>query len=812
MYYSTIGLLAILVLLIESHNILFSAGGALDKPVWKVYRKFLFAVLAYYIVDVLWGLFEAGKLAALLFADTTVYFAVMSVGVLFWVQFTVTYLEEKNDYGQLLTAAGYLVAGFIAILTVVNIFAPVLFTVDEKCVYHALPGRYIILASQILLLLLISGYAAFDLRSDPEKSKTRYWALALFGLIMAVFLFFQLLFPYLPLYSMAYLLGTCLLRTFVVKDADEKYRHSLEQADQVREMKDTIVSLLDNMPGMTFTKDAETGVYLACNQAFADYAGKESPADVIGLAAGEIFDEETARQFDGEDKITLTMDEPYIFYEEVLDAAGNRRQLQTTKLKYVNFNGQLCVLGMCQDVTNMVSVQREKATTREDYEKAKNTSIIYSHISHALTRGFTVLYYVNLDTEEFTEYRNDEENDTLNESRHGWHFFELFRNEAGERVHPDDRPALLNRMKRKTLEAALDENQTFVTTFRLMTKNGERFYSMKVSRAEDDDRSIILGLTDVHDHMRQSLEALQAKEEQIAYARMNALTGDYLCVYIVDPNTGRYREVSAAQNYAGFTQAKEGEDFFTATREAAKKFNHPDDLNRFLSTFTWENVKAEIERRGIFSVSYRLMKGDQPRYAQLKAAMVEEKEGARLIVGINDIDAQVRQEEEYVKRMALARINVNIDPLTGVKNRHAYLQAEERLDSRMKEQRAPEFAVILLDLNDLKKVNDTAGHNAGDQYIQDACKIICDTFKHSPVFRVGGDEFVVISQGDDYAHIDELMAQMDERNAKARQTGGIVIACGMAKNENDPCVGTVFDRADQRMYENKSALKSTKGG
>ena len=82
MYYSAIGLLAIIVLLIVNHDILLNRGDAFRAPAWKVYRRFLFAVLVYYITDVLWGILEDRKLAALLFADTTVYFAAMAAAVL----------------------------------------------------------------------------------------------------------------------------------------------------------------------------------------------------------------------------------------------------------------------------------------------------------------------------------------------------------------------------------------------------------------------------------------------------------------------------------------------------------------------------------------------------------------------------------------------------------------------------------------------------------------------------------------------------------------------------------------------------------
>ncbi|MBQ9517708.1 MAG: diguanylate cyclase [Eubacterium sp.] len=74
--------------------------------------------------------------------------------------------------------------------------------------------------------------------------------------------------------------------------------------------------------------------------------------------------------------------------------------------------------------------------------------------------------------------------------------------------------------------------------------------------------------------------------------------------------------------------------------------------------------------------------------------------------------------------------------------------------------------------------------------------------------RVGGNEFAVISQSEDYERIDELIKTVSEHNAAADASGGIVIACGMAKYDNEPCVAPVFERADQNMYDNKNTLKN----
>ncbi len=97
---------------------------------------------------------------------------------------------------------------------------------------------------------------------------------------------------------------------------------------------------------------------------------------------------------------------------------------------------------------------------------------------------------------------------------------------------------------------------------------------------------------------------------------------------------------------------------------------------------------------------------------------------------------------------------------------------------------------------------------SGDQYLCDASRTICDTFPHSPVYRIGGDEFAVISQGRDYEKIEELIGKIHNHNMDVKRNGGVIIACGMARLEDDPCVAAVFERADQNMYENKKELKA----
>jgi len=438
----------------------------------------------------------------------------------------------------------------------------------------------------------------------------------------------------------------------------------------------------------------------------------------------------------------------------------------------------------------------------------REQNTIITNIASALASEYTDLYYVNMDTDELIEFHGDEKTGELVEVRRSNDFFYGCRRDVKLFVHPDDQDYFVKCMDRGFLYNAFKKSRIFEMIYRRKIGDDFSYVQMRVTRVSPELPFVVLAVSDIDELMKKRKIEERMMEERIIYARLHAITGNFIVIYVVDPLTDNYREFSATQVYDdSFGQAKEGSDFFGTVRRVSHEFNHPADLDRFLTIFTKENVMAEIEKNGTFSFGYRLMVEGRPTHVQMKAAMVEEKEGPRLIVGLNNIDAQVRQEEEMERRLIKAQDLANIDALTGVRNKHAYFEAESKLDRKIEDKTNDPFAVVMMDMNDLKLINDTQGHQAGDEYIRQVCKIVCDIFKHSPVYRVGGDEFVVIAQGEDYEQIDERIKDMADRNAKAKETGDIVIACGMSKFDNDESIANVFQRADHNMYANKNALK-----
>lgn len=157
------------------------------------------------------------------------------------------------------------------------------------------------------------------------------------------------------------------------------------------------------------------------------------------------------------------------------------------------------------------------------------------------------------------------------------------------------------------------------------------------------------------------------------------------------------------------------------------------------------------------------------------------------------------------------------DALTAVGNKGAYETGIREIQEKLNHPgEPPKFAIAIFDCDDLKLINDRYGHDKGDLYLKNASEIICQVFKNSPVYRIGGDEFAVILQGEDYENREEL-AKLFERKCEDTCMDGlndwwnqVRVSVGIAayKPQDDAYAEDVARRADKLMYENKHNRKA----
>ena len=155
------------------------------------------------------------------------------------------------------------------------------------------------------------------------------------------------------------------------------------------------------------------------------------------------------------------------------------------------------------------------------------------------------------------------------------------------------------------------------------------------------------------------------------------------------------------------------------------------------------------------------------------------------------------------------------DALTHVKNKAAYDKAMSVLDESIKNGNV-DFALVMIDLNSLKKINDQYGHEKGNAYIVGSCTIICMIYTHSPVFRIGGDEFVVLLENTDYKFRYELLealntsvdAYIARTDCEPWEKYSMAAGMGVFDSATDENTQAVFKRADEMMYKNKQRMKA----
>ena len=158
------------------------------------------------------------------------------------------------------------------------------------------------------------------------------------------------------------------------------------------------------------------------------------------------------------------------------------------------------------------------------------------------------------------------------------------------------------------------------------------------------------------------------------------------------------------------------------------------------------------------------------------------------------------------------------DALTGIRNKTAYDNEVRRIEWKMSSNEKLDFAIAMIDLNFLKRINDTFGHEQGNMAIKKLCYIVCHIFEHSPVFRIGGDEFVVLLENSDFEKRELLIQTFNKTleelasNEKLEPWEKVSASIGIAVYDSniDANVANVFKRADKAMYQRKKEMKAVR--
>lgn len=455
-------------------------------------------------------------------------------------------------------------------------------------------------------------------------------------------------------------------------------------------------------------------------------------------------------------------------------------------------------------VLNIDKQVREK----QEAEKVDQERNILNQIAASLAEHYDTLYYIDSRTGYFFEFSANGVFKDLGIPSEGADFFSECRKNLRNMIHPDDKDRVIKLFYKETVLLNLRSKRTVSITYRLIVHDEVRYYRTTQMWANDKVHLIFcVENVDAEISVEKKLKETQKKTvtyEQIA----QSLASKYDVIYYVDSSNGQYAEFTSNSIYGKLEVQEEGMDFFLGVIKNGETLLHPEDRERIYSVMQKDYLITALEDKKQYTIDYRLVIDGRTQYTRLTVTWSSDR--VHFIIGVENINDEVKKEKEQVKALSLANAMARRDELTGVKNKMAYHELEETVRSNIESGADEKFAIVVCDINNLKVVNDTQGHKAGDEYIRASCRLICNVFTHSRVFRIGGDEFVAFLGSGDFDDRAALMDKLYRTVLDNLKNGeGPVVAAGISDfdKQTDDKMSDVFERADRAMYAQKNRLK-----
>ena len=458
-------------------------------------------------------------------------------------------------------------------------------------------------------------------------------------------------------------------------------------------------------------------------------------------------------------------------------------------------------------VLGVKNIDAEVRQREKDRETARQKEI-YDQITASLAEQYDTLYYVDIATSTFVEISATDEYKKLNVPATGSDFFAESRRSIRKYVHPEDQPKVLKLHFKDVMLDNLKRRSAFSMTWRLVV-DGQVRHIRHTEIMARDKRHIIVCIENIDAEVQARIAQKEDREKSVTFTQIaERLASHFDLIYYIDCQSSKYAELSTKRKSGELRIQEEGEDFFAACWKNADRFVHAEDRERIRLFLDRDNLISQLEDRRQLTEDYRMIvDGGKTQYTRM--SVTYSSDHSHFIICVENREEDVRKENEHLAALSMANEMARRDELTHTKNKTAYHEMEAELQRQIEAGCDP-FGIVVCDINGLKTINDTEGHKAGDDYIKTSCMLICRIFHHSPVFRIGGDEFAVVLRGQDFENRTGLIASLRRQVEENIRIGeGPVVASGLAEFQpvSDRTVEDVFNRADTHMYAEKTRLK-----
>ena len=392
-------------------------------------------------------------------------------------------------------------------------------------------------------------------------------------------------------------------------------------------------------------------------------------------------------------------------------------------------------------VFGVINIDKE-VRHRELEQEIAHQKEIYNHITSSLAEQYDTLYYINIENGQYIEISSNDDYKKLNVPATGNDFFAESRRSIKKFVHPEDQDAITKLHYKDAMLANLKHRNSYSVAYRLVVNEQVKHIRLTEIMASDK-KHLIICIENIDEEVKASIELEHDQQRSLTYSQIaESLASHYDLIYYVDAQTDYYLEFATHKIYGELEIQERGGDFFRIAETNADRIIHAEDRERLKLFLNKDNLLTQLENNSQLVIDYRMIVGNEdPQFTRMTVSWSSDK--SHFIICIENREEYVKRENEQLQALNTANEIARRDSLTGTRNITAYHEFEKELQAEIDGQTNDAFGIVVCDLNDLKIINDTQGHKAGDEYIMAACRLICRTFAHSPVFRDGGDEFAI---------------------------------------------------------------------
>lgn len=501
MFYALIGFVAIIIHVIINYDILDGRRGN-QFSYTKDYFYCQYAILLYYLTDALWGVLYKSGLPRILYADTLAYYVALTLSVVLWCKYVVSYLGLGNWAGKVLNIGATLFCVSELGALIVNFYVPFFFHFDQEGNFSTGFLRFIFIIVQSVMFVIVAVPSlAVSLRST-DSSRRRSLTVMFCSLLMIVTGVLQTLAPLVPLYTLGLLIASCILHVFVHEDEKAEIRRRLEENEEkLRENSDIIANagygiwkISRNQDGMNTMKADAT------------------LQDILGVREMNLTPEELYTFYHSrlnEDLYTIENDD----YSSMGNGQVRNRTLRWEHpskgqiylsaggTRYTTVNGEKTISGYCTDITDI-----KKQEIRSDL------------IIKSFARSYEFINYIIMSRRVFITSKDnvDGYNDNWQQTS-GENVNDAIGYACQEIISPEFRREMDDFTRLDTIDVRMKNRLVLINQFKDMNGVWHEWSYIVADRNEDGTvKHLIWAVRRIEDEKQAELRKQQILEDNIA--------------------------------------------------------------------------------------------------------------------------------------------------------------------------------------------------------------------------------------------------------------------------------------------------------